>query len=236
MRNVTTVLRQKETVGSRRPEQAYVQSKPGDLDRNIRSVTVLQDMFVVNDLLEGYSYIIARSESGYQLTFMLKDGRQVIVAVEPTGDTVLLAQRIAQRLMESGNRLLRLGLGPATSLRRVDDGLIAWRRRQQLIFFGYSEAEILRLGNLSKLTDQRMNELIHSNKLEAVEKSGEERNKMSMIDKLSKRSRTMVKQYYVEGSGLIPVPIGRLNEVPKVIQEFHEQEAFRATLAGIARR
>jgi hypothetical protein len=116
MRSVTTVLRQIETIGSRRPEQAYVQSKPGDLGRNIRSVTVLQDMFVVNDLLDAYSYIIARSESGYQLTFMLKDGRQVIVAVEPTGDTVLLAQRIAQRLMESGNRLLRLGLGPATQV------------------------------------------------------------------------------------------------------------------------
>jgi len=116
------------------------------------------------------------------------------------------------------------------------DRMMAWRRRQQLIFFGYSEAEILRLGNLSKLTDERMKELIHSNNLEAVEKSGEERNKMSMINKLFKRSRTRVKQYYVEGSGLIPVPIGRLNEVQKVIQEFHEQEAYRATLAGIARR
>jgi hypothetical protein len=63
-------------------------------------------MSVVNDLLEGYSYIITRSEAGYQLTFMLKDGRQVIVAVEPTGDTALLAQRIAERLMESGNRLV----------------------------------------------------------------------------------------------------------------------------------
>jgi hypothetical protein len=59
----------------------------------------------------------------------------------------------------------------------VDDGLIAWRRRQQLIFFGYSEAEILRLGNLSKLTDERMNQLIHSNNLEAVEKTGQEPNK-----------------------------------------------------------
>jgi recombinational DNA repair protein RecR len=73
-------------------------------------------MFVVNDLLDAYSYIIARSESGYQLTFMLRDGRQVIVAVEPTGDTALLAQRIAERLRESGNRLLRLGLGPATQV------------------------------------------------------------------------------------------------------------------------
>ena len=116
MRSVTTVLRQVETIGSRRSEPAYVRWKPGDFDRNVRSVTVLQDMFVVNDLLEAYSYIIARSESGYQLTFMLKDGGQVIVAVEPTGDTVLLAQRIAERLMESGNRLLCLGLGPATQV------------------------------------------------------------------------------------------------------------------------
>ena len=116
MRSVTAVLREMETVGSRTSELAYVKSKLSDLYRNIRSVTVLQDMFVVNDLLEGYSYIIVRSETGYQLTFMLKDGRQVIAAVEPTGDTVLLAQRIAQRLMESGNRLLRLGLGPATQV------------------------------------------------------------------------------------------------------------------------
>jgi hypothetical protein len=115
---------------------------------------------------------------------------------------------------------------------------MAWRRRQQLIFFGYSEAEILRLGNLSKLTHERMNELIHSNNLEAVEKTGEKPNKMSIIHRLFKRPtvRTTVKQYYVDGSGLIPVPIGRLNEVQKVIQEFHEQEAFRARLAGIARR
>jgi len=81
-----------------------------------------------------------------------------------------------------------------------------------------------------------MNELIHSKNLEAVEKTGEERNKMSIIDRLFTRPRTTVKQYYVDGSGLIPVPIGRLNEVLTVIQEFHEQEAFRARLAGIARR
>ena len=116
LRSVTTVLREIETVGSRTSELANVESKVSDLDRNIRSVTALQDMFVVNDPLEGYTYVIARSESGYQLTFMLKDGRQVIVAVEPTGDTALLAQRIAERLMESGNRLLCLGLGPATEV------------------------------------------------------------------------------------------------------------------------
>jgi hypothetical protein len=116
MRSVTTVLREIETVGSRRAELAFVESKVGDLDPDIRSVTVLQDAFVVNDLVEGYSYVVTRSERGYQLTFTLKDGRQVIVAVEPTGDIALVAQRIAERLMESGNRLLRLGLGPVTEV------------------------------------------------------------------------------------------------------------------------
>jgi len=81
-----------------------------------------------------------------------------------------------------------------------------------------------------------MNELIHANNLETVENTGEKPNKMSMIHRLFKRPRTPVKQFCVDGSGLIPVPIGRLNEVQKVIQEFHEQEAFRARLAGIARR
>lgn len=79
------------------------------LDNNTDSVTVLQDMFIVEDLLEGYSYRIARSQSGYQVTFALKDGSQVVVAVEPDGDITLVAQRIAGRLMEAGNRILRLG-------------------------------------------------------------------------------------------------------------------------------
>ena len=79
------------------------------LDNDTASVNVLQDMFIVDDLLEGYSYIIARSESGYKLTFALKDGSQVVVAVEPGGDITLVAQRIAERLMKSGNRILRLG-------------------------------------------------------------------------------------------------------------------------------
>jgi NAD-specific glutamate dehydrogenase len=49
--------------------------------------------------------------------------------------------------------------------------LMKWRRRQHLIFFGYSDAEIARLGDLGKLTDERMNELIHSDKLETTEKT-----------------------------------------------------------------
>jgi hypothetical protein len=54
---------------------------------------------------------------------------------------------------------------------------MAWRRRQHLIFLGYSEAEILRVGDLAKLTNERMNELIHSNNVEAMEKTGKEPNK-----------------------------------------------------------
>ena len=113
MRSVTTLLPEMETVGSRRPKHAYVESKLGGLDSDIRSVFVLKDTFVVNDLLEGYSYVIARSGSGYQLTFMLKDGCQVVVAVEPTGNPALVAQKIAQRLTELGNHLVRFNLGRA---------------------------------------------------------------------------------------------------------------------------
>jgi hypothetical protein len=53
---------------------------------------------------------------------------------------------------------------------------MAWRRRQHLIFLGYSEAEILRLGDLGKLTNERMNQLIRSKNLPTIEKTGEERN------------------------------------------------------------
>jgi hypothetical protein len=59
------------------------------------------------------------------------------------------------------------------------------------------------------------------------------RKKMSIIDKLFRRQKTTLKQpkyYYVQGSGLIRIPIGRLNEIPKVIREFHEQEAARMRL------
>jgi hypothetical protein len=80
-----------------------------DLDLNKDSVTVLHDTFIVDDLTDGYSYVIAHSELGYRLTFMLKDGSQVVVAVEPKDDFALVAERIAKRLMESGNRILRLG-------------------------------------------------------------------------------------------------------------------------------
>jgi hypothetical protein len=46
--------------------------------------------------------------------------------------------------------------------------LIAWRRSQQLIFAGYSEAEILQLGDLAKLTSEHMDELMQSHDLEAI--------------------------------------------------------------------
>jgi len=52
----------------------------------------------------------------------------------------------------------------------------AWRRRLQLIFFGYSDAEITRLGDLSKLTNEHMNEIIHSRSLK-FEKTGDKPNK-----------------------------------------------------------
>jgi hypothetical protein len=116
MGGVTTRLRTVELVGSRTPESVCLESKLHGVDPHIRSATVLQDTFVVDDLLKGYSYLVARSECRYQLTFMLKDGRQVIVGVQPSGDIVLVAQRIAERLMESGSRILRLALGPATQV------------------------------------------------------------------------------------------------------------------------
>ena len=55
--------------------------------------------------------------------------------------------------------------------------MIAYRRRQHLIFAGYSDAEILQLGDLAKLTDGRVSELMNANKLEGIEKAGEETNK-----------------------------------------------------------
>lgn len=42
--------------------------------------------------------------------------------------------------------------------------------------------------------------------------------------------------FMVAGSGLVDVPQGRLNEIPKVIQEHHVQEAERVRLLGYIRR
>ena len=60
---------------------------------------------------------------------------------------------------------------------------------------------------------------------------------MSIIDKLFKRRKATVEEkYYVHGSGLVRIPMGRVNEIPKVIHEFHEREAARARLVATARR
>ena len=60
---------------------------------------------------------------------------------------------------------------------------------------------------------------------------------MSIIDKLFKKQNARVEEkYYVHGSGLVRIPMGRMNEIPKVIQEFHDQEAARVRLAATARR
>jgi len=140
---------------------------------------------------------------------------------------------------------------------------MAWRRRQQLIFFGYSEAEILRLGNLSKLTDERMNELIHSNNLETVEKtlptfSVAQRTdtecpfrilrcaslggikKMGMIKSLARKLWEFIGNdrhgFYVAGSGPVKVPNSRAHEIPKVIAEHHRENAKRELLKSLIGR
>ena len=43
-------------------------------------------------------------------------------------------------------------------------------------------------------------------------------------------------EYYARGSGLIQIPIARLNEIPKVIHERHELEFTRLKLAEALRR
>jgi hypothetical protein len=41
-------------------------------------------------------------------------------------------------------------------------------------------------------------------------------------------------EIYVTGSGLVNVPLGRINEVSKVVAEFHSREAEKAkALAGL---
>ncbi len=44
------------------------------------------------------------------------------------------------------------------------------------------------------------------------------------------------KMYFVHGSGLIAVPYGRLNDVPMLKVEFHEEEVRKAMLAARARK
>jgi hypothetical protein len=62
-------------------------------------------------------------------------------------------------------------------------------------------------------------------------------NRVGIIEKLFKRHEMAQDQdYYAHGSGLIQIPIGRLNEIPKVTQEFHEYETAMMRLAMITRR
>ena len=61
-------------------------------------------------------------------------------------------------------------------------------------------------------------------------------NRIGMINKLFKRHQMADEQaFYVHGSGLIRIPIGRLNEIPRVIREFHEYHAAMMKLAISAR-
>ncbi len=43
------------------------------------------------------------------------------------------------------------------------------------------------------------------------------------------------KTYFVYGSGLMAVPYGRLNEIPKLRSEFHANEVGMAMMAARAR-
>lgn len=42
--------------------------------------------------------------------------------------------------------------------------------------------------------------------------------------------------YFVYGSGLMAVPYGRLNEIPKLRSEFHANEVSMAMMAARARK
>jgi len=57
------------------------------------------------------------------------------------------------------------------------------------------------------------------------------------IHNLFKGRKTTIEseEYYIHGSGLIRIPTARLNEIPKVVQEFHEREVARARLQRIAK-
>lgn len=44
------------------------------------------------------------------------------------------------------------------------------------------------------------------------------------------------KTYFVYGSGLMAVPYWRLNEIPKLKNEFHANEANVAMMAALARK
>ena len=43
-------------------------------------------------------------------------------------------------------------------------------------------------------------------------------------------------QYFVFGSGLMPVPLGRINEIPRLKKEFHASEVSFALAVGRTRK
>jgi len=52
-----------------------------------------------------------------------------------------------------------------------------------------------------------------------------------------KREKTgLSKVYYVPGSGLIPIPVEQMGEVPELRNEYHEQEVRNAVLFARCRR
>jgi len=60
--------------------------------------------------------------------------------------------------------------------------------------------------------------------------------KITIVEKFFKSHKTTREQdYYVHGSSLVRVPVARLNEIPQVIQEFHEREAARTRPEAIAK-
>ncbi len=64
----------------------------------------IEDTFVVTDLLEDISYLVAETKSSYKLTFALKEG-QMIVAGDPAADITEVAHMVVIRLRRSGAHL-----------------------------------------------------------------------------------------------------------------------------------
>jgi hypothetical protein len=68
----------------------------------------------VRTRLRTVELLVSRTPESACLESKLKDLHPHIRS--STGDTALVAQRIAERLLEYGNRVLSLGLGPATEV------------------------------------------------------------------------------------------------------------------------
>jgi len=54
--------------------------------------------------------------------------------------------------------------------------------------------------------------------------------------KSNKRNANLQKVFYVEGSGLFPVPSERLNEVPCLKEDYHRREVEKAWSMAVVRR